>query len=39
MPHHKEKTPKTATRALGTYMIIAFILAMALAALWVLMHG
>jgi len=39
MPHHVEKTPKTATRTLATYMTIAFVLALALAALLVVMHG
>lgn len=39
MPHHIEKTPRTATRSLGIYMIVAFVLAMALAAAWVVMHG
>lgn len=39
MPHHIEKTPKTATRTLGIYMIVAFLIALALAASWVAMHG
>ena len=39
MPHHTEKTPKTATRTLGIYMIIPFVLAISLAVAWVAMHG
>ncbi|SEJ97184.1 hypothetical protein SAMN05518849_12217 [Sphingobium sp. AP50] len=37
--YHKAHTPKTATRSLGSYMVIAFVAALLLAAVWISMHA